>query len=181
MKIVDSHDFWKWAFSDFMSNSLRGILAEYIVACALNCTDHLRKEWDAFDLKMDDGTKIEVKSSGYLQSWHQDNNHSAVRFDIGLKKAWDAETNTSLKEPTRSADIYVFSVFSAKDKVTANPLDLSQWFFLVCSSKFLNEKFGMQKTIGLSSLEKQGLVRLTFNNLKTSIKKNKISNFLSNN
>jgi hypothetical protein len=44
-------DFWKWAFSDLMSNASRGVLAEFIVATALDSTSHLRQEWAPFDLK----------------------------------------------------------------------------------------------------------------------------------
>jgi len=68
--MVEAQEFWKWAFSDFMSNALRGVLAEYIVACAIGCTERLRVECDAYDLVTPDGTRIEVKPSAYLQTWH---------------------------------------------------------------------------------------------------------------
>ncbi len=58
--------FWRWAASDLVSNTLRGILAEYIVACALDLPQEVRVEWDAFDLKTAQGLKIEVKSAAYL-------------------------------------------------------------------------------------------------------------------
>ena len=31
------HDYWAWAFSDLVSNTERGNLAEYIVATAMGC------------------------------------------------------------------------------------------------------------------------------------------------
>lgn len=153
-----------------MSNALRGVLAEYIVADAVGCTDRHRVEWDAYDHVAPDGTKIEVKSSAYLQTWKQER-HSAIRFDIGQKKGWDAESNSSLEEAARSADVYVFCLFAAKDKNTANPLDESQWTFLVCSSDFLNKEFGQQKTVGVASLEKKGLRQITFEQLKSEIER----------
>jgi hypothetical protein len=67
---IEPLEFWKWAFSDFLSNALRGVLAEFIVAKAMDCTDVQRTEWDAYDVITSDGIKIEVKSSAYLQSWH---------------------------------------------------------------------------------------------------------------
>jgi len=170
MKLIDAKDFWQWAFSDFMSNALRGVLAEYIVGSALNCTNSPRAEWDAYDLKTADGTRIEVKSSAYLQTWAQ-KQHSSIRFDIGLKKAWDAKTNSSQKEATRSADVYVFSIFASTEKTTANPLDTSQWFFLACSSEFLNREFGKQSSVGLASLEQKGLKRILFDYLNDEIEK----------
>lgn len=168
MKRIEAPDFWQWAFSDFMSNALRGILAEYIVAVALGGTHKPRTEWDAYDLMTEDGLKIEVKSAAYLQSWQQEKN-SVVRFSISPKKGWDARTNTSSTEAVRSADIYVFCVFAATDKLIASPLDLAQWFFLVCPTRLLASNFGRQKTVGLSSLEQCGLVRLSFDQLAMAI------------
>jgi hypothetical protein len=166
--MIKAHEFWKWAFSDFISNTLRGVLAEYIVADGVGCVDRLRVEWDAYDLLTPDGTKIEVKSSAYLQSWQQEK-HSAIRFDISQKKGWDAESNISLKEAARSADVYVFCLFAAVDETTANPLDESQWTFLVCSSDLLNQEFGQQKTVGLASLEGKGLRQIPFDQLNSEI------------
>jgi hypothetical protein len=119
-------------------------------------------------LVTDDGLKIEVKSSSYLQTWEQ-KKHSVIRFDIGHKRAWDSKTNTASSEAIRSADIYVFCVFSATEKSTADPLDLEQWFFLVCSTTTLNEKLGAQKSVGLASLEQFGLERLSFKQLAGAI------------
>ncbi len=166
---IEPSEFWKWAFSDFLSNALRGVLAEFIVAKAMDCTDVQRTEWDAYDVITSGGIKIEVKSSAYLQSWHQEN-ISTIRFDIGQKKSWSAATNTSLQEAARSADVYVFCVFKAVDKANANPLDLSQWSFLVCSSNFLNETYKGQKSVSLSSLEKQNLRQISFDELSTAIR-----------
>jgi hypothetical protein len=62
-------DFWRWAGSDLISNVFRGWLAEYIVACALDIDTGVRMSWVAYDLRLPDGTRIEVKASGYVQSW----------------------------------------------------------------------------------------------------------------
>lgn len=161
MKSINASDFWQWAYSDFMSNALRGVLAEYIVAHAASCTHRPRTEWSAYDLQTDAGLKLEVKSAAYLQSWEQ-KRHSPLRFDIAPKKGWDAQTNTSAQASARSADMYVFCVFAAKEKDGADPCNLSQWFFLVCPTALLNERFGAQKSVALSSLEALGLERLSF-------------------
>jgi len=60
----DLLSFWQWSSSDLISNAMRGILAEYIVATAVGKTDKIRTEWDAFDIETDEGIKIEVKSGG---------------------------------------------------------------------------------------------------------------------
>ncbi len=78
-------DFWRWASSDLASNATRGVLAEFIVAKMLGIELATRNEWDDFDLITPDGTKIEVKSSAYIQSWHQ-KKPSAPKFDIAKRK-----------------------------------------------------------------------------------------------
>lgn len=167
-KRIKAPHFWQWAFPDFLSNALRGVLAEYIVAQAVGCTHRGRTEWDAYDLLTDSGLKIEVKSSAYLQSWAQ-KRPSAIRFDIGLKLGWDAATNKWAAEPLRCADVYVFCVFAEQDRENADPLDLRQWFFLVCPTAWLNTHLPAQKSVSLATLERRGLRRLDFSQLSVAV------------
>ena len=148
MNIIQTNEFIEWAFSDLLTNSLRGMLAEYIVGKSIGALDKKRVEWDAYDLEMKDGIKIEVKSSAYLQTWNKEGEkYSTISFGIGKKKGWNSKTNKSLVKPDRSADIYVFCVYEEKDRESANPLDLEKWSFFVCSREHLNVKFGDQKTV----------------------------------
>ena len=48
-------DFWRWAHSDLLTNTERGILAEYIVACALGVHGGTRIAWDRYDLVTKEG------------------------------------------------------------------------------------------------------------------------------
>jgi hypothetical protein len=76
----DLLSFWRWSASDLISNTMRGILAEFIVANALGIpTESARDAWGAYDLETLDGIKVEVKSSAYIQSWHQ-KRFSAITF-----------------------------------------------------------------------------------------------------
>jgi hypothetical protein len=113
-------DFWQWSQSDLVSNATRGILAEFIVASALELDLMVRREWDAIDFKTKKGLKIEVKSSAYLQSWYQDK-LSKIIFDIAPTTGWCAETNTYSPEKKRHADIYIFCLLHHKDKQTVDP------------------------------------------------------------
>lgn len=145
-------DFWKWAVSDLVSNATRGILAEFIVASAFGKVSGVRKEWDAYDLKLDDETKIEVKSTAYLQSWAQ-KGHSRPEFSIKPSWGWDAETNLVSDERRRQAQIYVFCLFAETVKSDSlDPMDLDKWEFIIVSAKELNERFENQKKISLTSL-----------------------------
>jgi hypothetical protein len=75
--------FWQWAFSDVAGNALRGVLAEYLVACALSVGSGTRTEWDAYDIRTRQRVKVEVKSAAYLQSWRQ-SKLSIITFGMAL-------------------------------------------------------------------------------------------------
>lgn len=82
-------DFWSWAYSDLLGNTERGILAEYIVACALGIQNKARVLWDKYDLLSEEGIAIEVKASGYLQTWNQEK-ISKINFGIQPTLGWDS-------------------------------------------------------------------------------------------
>ena len=90
--------FWEWGFSDVRLNIVRGILAEFLVREAVGDTRPKRIAWDNFDVLMlspshPDGIRIEVKSSGYWQSWPQ-SDKSRIGFS-GLSAVGAAEKLTT--------------------------------------------------------------------------------------
>ena len=162
-------DFWKWSVSDLVSNATRGILAEFLVASALGCSAGVRNEWDAFDILFD-GTKIEVKSAAYLQSWAHAK-LSNIIFTIRPTIAWDSQTNKIYLSPRRQADIYVFCLLKHQNKETLDPMDLDQWEFYVLSAKLLDEKLTMQKTISLARLLQLEPLVTQYEDLADNVKK----------
>lgn len=145
------NDFWAWQASDLLNNALRGVLAEFIVATALeNDTSQVRQEWDAYDLLYGERWKIEVKSSAHLQSWEQ-KAPSRVQFSIRPTRAWSPEDGYS-ETVIRQSDLYVFCFFACTDREKANPLLLDQWEFYILPTFLLNEQLGEQQTISLSRL-----------------------------
>ncbi len=166
--IIDEMSYWRWAYSDHLSNSQRGALAEYIVGQAIGVTQKPRVQWDRYDLVSPEGIAVEVKSAAYVQSWEQPK-LSEISFDIAPKLWWDAETNTYATEKSRSSMVYVFCVLGEQDRAKVNPLDLGQWFFFVASTKQLNEWFKEQKSVRMSMLEKNGLERVWFADLREQV------------
>ena len=84
-------DFWTWSVSDLLSNATRGRFAEFIVGTAISIDpNNLREEWDAYDLVSSTGTKVEVKSAAYLQSWGQQR-YSSISFSIKAGRAWEGK------------------------------------------------------------------------------------------
>lgn len=167
-QVSDPNSFWSWAYSNVMDNAERGALAEYLVACALEVNDNVRVNWDKYDLLSPEGIAVEVKSSGYLQSWDQEK-LSALSFCIQPTFGWDSATNTYSQELVRQSDIYVFCVHKHTDQDTVNPLDIAQWDFYLLPTKVLNAKACAQKRANLPSLIKMGAEKCDFEHIHQRI------------
>lgn len=126
-------DFWRWAFSDLRDNTVRGVLAEFLVTVAVGRADARRKGWDDYDVLTSTGVRVEVKASGYLQSWAQAV-HSRLSFGRVAARTWDSNTNEFGTEPEVRADVFVFAVQTCKDPESYDALDLAQWEFYVVSA-----------------------------------------------
>jgi len=162
------YDFWAWAFSDLVSNTERGKLAEFIVAMAVGLTDGISGSWESYDLLTPDGIRIEVKTSAYLQSWAQ-KEFSQIRFGIRPTHAWNSEENIYADTLQRQADVYVFCVLKHKEQETLNPLDLDQWEFYTLSTEVLNRGANNQKTISLYCVVSLGAIKSNFADLSQEI------------
>lgn len=148
-------DYWQWSGSDLLSNTQRGVIAEFLVAKALGVANTPRLEWGWYDLATSTGQKIEVKSAAYHQSWPQ-KRPSDIRFNIAPAKwLWDPDTNTSTfhEKPARASDAYVFCLLGSLEHTEPDPLDLDQWTFYVIRTKDLDSAVGKQKTLGIRPLK----------------------------
>ena len=157
-------DFWRWAYSDLLGNTERGAVAEYLVASALGISREDRISWNSYDLLSNEGIKIEVKASAYIQTWGQER-LSDIRFGIQPTYAWNSETNVYDTEMRRQPDIYVFCVLKHTEQETIDPLDARQWEFYPLKTSVLNEKVGNQKGISLSKILKLGAAATSYSNL----------------
>ncbi|SFQ05948.1 hypothetical protein [Pseudomonas borbori] len=166
---LDLLSFWQWSSSDLISNSLRGVLAEYIVASTVGCNTGVRTEWDAYDLKTESGIRIEVKSAAYLQSWSQ-KKLSNISFSVRPAHGWDAESNSRSKIKIRPSHVYVFCVLKHKEKSTVNPLNMDQWGFYCINTTKLNNALGSQKSISHSRLLSLEPIKSSYLDLAETIK-----------
>lgn len=171
-------DFWRWAFSDLINNTQRGIMAEFLVYSSLNQVTQssimqIRENWLPFDIMSPSGRRIEVKSAAFIQAWTPENIFAQIRFDIGKKLAWDNTTATSATVAKRNCDLYVFCLFTAKTK-DVSLLNLDYWDFYVLPTSVLDEKVSEQKGIGLSSLLKLDPVRTDYAGLGAVIESIKL-------
>jgi hypothetical protein len=161
--------FWQWSASDLVSNTARGVLAEYLVARALGIdVSGVRDSWAAYDLRTPSGIKVEVKSAAYLQSWHQDK-PSIVSFRTPKTRAWDPDTNRLDAEAKRQADVYVFAILAHRQKSTLNPCDVSQWEFHVLPTAIINQRTRSQHSITLPTLTRLSGGPLAYQDLATKV------------
>lgn len=164
----DLLSFWQWSCSDLLSNTTRGIVAEFLVARALGVADGMRHEWAAYDLETPEGVTVEVKSSAYLQRWHQDQ-PSRISFVVPKTRPWDPYTNQLSNEAARQAQVYVFALLAHLDKATVDPLDLDQWIFYALPTEVLNGRTRSQHSITLRTLHEISGGPVAYNNLRVMV------------
>lgn len=158
--------FWKWAFSDLSLNTTRGILAEFIVGMILGAKMNFAKnDWDPNDLVLEDGTTIEVKSSGYLQTWKQ---KTLSKIYFGGLKSKNAIGAYKEKDEYNS-QYYVFCVFNAKTDEEYRLLDLSLWEFRILPRQTV-EKINV-KSLSYDSLKRHSPDSFSVQTLRDGFKK----------
>lgn len=163
--------FWRWGYSDLIQNITRGVLAEFIVAWALDLDYKPRDPWRAYDLLTNNKKRVEVKSTGYLQEWYRkrkfpENIHP--KFVICQTRRWTAEEGMQ-KEPTFNADIYVLCYHNEKDFNNIDPMNLNQWEFWVFTEKEIINLLRGRKSITISQLKKEGFNPLTIELLSQKV------------
>lgn len=141
-------DFWRFAMSDLRTNNVRGYLAEFLVARAVG-SDTQRVEWDPWDVTAPDGTRIEVKSSGFLQAWTQAKLSTPV-YRVAAAYGWDASAGAWSTQQTFNADVYVFCLHTATSHEEYDPLQVDQWKFYVAGRHIVEAQAGAR--MGLVTL-----------------------------
>jgi len=150
--------FWRWAYSDLIQNITRGVLAEFLVAWALDLDYKPRNPWDAYDLKTKDGKRIEVKSTGYLQDWYRKGKKPGKirpKFVLCQTREWSAE-NGMQKVPSFNADVYVLCYHKQESFEGLDPMNLNQWEFWAFTKKEIIKLLDGRKSISVSKLKKDG-------------------------
>lgn len=165
-------DFWSYALSDLRANAVRGYLAEFLVARAVNATGP-RVEWDAYDVLAPDGTTIEVKATGHSQSWER-MGPPLLTFSGLLggpnKRSWYASSNSY--GPAHVADVFVFAVHTTPQDAPYDPLDIAAWQFHVLGGATV-ERAG-QRSMRLSTVVKLGGTPVAWSALASEIDSAKI-------
>ena len=134
-----------------ITNVLRGVVAEAIIACALEpewtwCS----ADYASWDFERGDGVKLEVKQSAARQSWTKaDGKPSVAGFDIAPRKGYWVNGETWVPTPGRAADIYIFAHHPVADE-SADHRAPEQWDFYVVATADLPDT----RRISLVSLQR---------------------------
>lgn len=134
-----------------ITNSLRGLVAEVIIAAVLEpewawCA----ADWAGWDFECPDGLKLEVKQSAARQTWTALGAAlSTCRFDIAPRTG--AHLGSEWHERIgRQADVFIFAHhFEAGDH--ADHCDPRQWRFYVVQERLLDPH---AKSIGLTTVKR---------------------------
>lgn len=163
---ISISEFWSWAYSDLLNNTLRGVLAEFLVKKSFSFLppprEILRTDWTPYDLTSPSGRRIEVKSAAYLQSWSEDY-FSHIIFDVAPKRAWNPQTGYS-PDRSRHSDLYVFCLYTARSR-EQSIRNLNLWEFYVLPTSVLDQQRPNQKSIGLNSLLSLKPIKTNFQDL----------------
>lgn len=162
-------DFWRWAFSDVITNTTRGVLAEFVVASALGIEMDLRDPWAEHDLVTPEGLRIEVKSSSYVQNWSQ-RRPSRIAFSIRDARPRDESGGAYLDRLERHSDFYVFALLAEQDRSRFDPLDMTQWRFFVLATEILNERCPGKKIVSLDALKGIGALECGYDALAETLR-----------
>lgn len=147
-------DFWRWTMGDLRMNTTRGFLVEYLVACAVDSKDRHRVEWAPFDVQAGDGTRLEVKATGRLQSWTSPpvTSPSWSFGSVNAARIWDDQAGAYTDvDPWNRVDAWVFALHTCSVPADYNPLDLRQWEFRAVPHRALVNL--RQKSARVSTIE----------------------------
>ena len=134
-----------------VNNAFRGTLVEAMLAQELEPEwQWCSADWASHDFENQTGTRIEVKQSAALQSWHTDGFAlNRGRFDIAARKhRWEGTKRLDLDG--RFASIYLFAWHGETDPDVADHRASAQWEFYVVRETELPQ----QKTIAKSRIAK---------------------------
>jgi hypothetical protein len=170
-------DFWRWALGDLRMNNARGYLVEYLVAKAVGDDSPIRVEWGPYDARASDGTLIEIKATGYLQSWAT-KRLSTPRWSfksVTADRVWSDETGEYLSvNPWERVHVWVFALQTCRDPDAYDALDVAQWEFRVIPHRHLLRTG--KASAGLSFFERLNVQPVRYDRLRDAVHRARLAN-----
>lgn len=164
-------EFWRWALGDLRMNNARGYLVEWLVAKALDDRSARRVEWGAWDVEAADGTLVEVKACGRLQSWatKQPTTPRWTFTSVRSRRVWsEAKGEYQPVEPASRVHVWVFALHLEEDPDRYDPLDVTQWEFRAIAHRQLLATD--QVSAGLGFFERQRIAPVPYDDLAAAVR-----------
>lgn len=153
-------------------NTARGYLVEFLIARALGDASAVREEWGPFDVKGADGTLVEIKTTGRLQSWtsRQLSTPTWTFKSVSAERTWSGTRGDYVAvEPATRVHVWVFALHTAEDPALYDPLDVDQWEFRVVPHRELLA--AGQASARLSFFDRRGVRPVSYANLARAVAK----------
>lgn len=158
-------------------NTARGYLAEYLVAKAIGDDTLLRVEWGPYDAMAADGTRVEVKTSGRLQSWmtKKPSSPSWSFKSVRASRVWSNEIGDWVQiEPKERVHVWVFALQTCEEAERYDVLALDQWEFRVVPHRQLLATG--QTSAGLSFFARHGIEPVPYRELRDAVRSARAAN-----
>jgi hypothetical protein len=156
LSVASVLDLWQRAYSNIRDNTQRGTFAEWMVWRVLGLTDGWpQPTWKNCDI-MAGPVRIEVKTSGYIQSFHAvgheyPDDPARIKFMRLKTRLFLNEEETEIAATaTFNCDLYVLTAQLHRVPETWDALDLSQWEFYCLKKRVL--KRADQASMNLNTL-----------------------------
>ncbi len=146
------------------------MLVEYLVARAVGATAPARVEWAPFDIEAPDGTRIEIKASGYSQSWGGTDSRPNYSFgSVFSDQCWDeAQGKYRWVDPADRVHVWVFALNTTRRSSPYEALNLDCWEFRVVPHAWL---LGCrQKSAALSFFDRHDIEPVGWDDLAETIR-----------
>jgi len=150
-------DFWIWAYSDMLENTVRNAFAEFLVGFVLGRLNSPRPGQESVGFLYRE-KRITVKAASYTQNKPQ-SKKSKINFDIAVKKKQqDFIDELDRDDAIRPSHCYVFCLFTYenyndKDAARNALLDTGHWVFYVVPTDTIDELLPDNKTVGVTWLD----------------------------
>lgn len=158
-------------------NTARGYLVEYLVAKALADESSVRVEWGPYDVQAADGTLVEIKTAGYLQSWatRKPSTPSWTFKSVMADKVWSEDLGTYLPvEPGARVHVWVFALQTCQDPDAYDPLSVDQWEFRVMPHRQLLATG--QQSARLAFFDRLGVSPVPYSEIASAVRIARVAN-----